>query len=159
MSTRIIRQFSPAWAHRSANPFIYLACPYTSPDREVRQTRVEVASVVAAGLAVAGKAVYSPITHGHSMSQHLPPSLLDKHDFWMNQCLPILAAADELWLLPLSMWDYSKGVAEELAFAHEHGIPIKFISHLPEPWGKYMGQAEHSALFHPEHVDLREVLK
>jgi len=138
MSTRILRQFSPSWAHRSANPFIYLACPYTSLDRETRQTRVEVASVVAAQLALAGKAVYSPITHGHPMAQHLPPSRLADHDFWMSQCLPILAAADELWILPLHGWDTSRGVAEEWAFAQDHGIPVKIINGLPAPWGDYL---------------------
>jgi hypothetical protein len=138
MSTRLIRQFSPSWAHRSANPFIYLACPYTSLDREVRQTRVEVASVVAAGLAVMGKAVYSPITHGHSMAQHLPTSLLADHNFWMGQCLPILAAADELWILPLQGWETSRGVAEEWAFATAHGIPVKMLNGLPAPWGNYL---------------------
>lgn len=138
MTTRLIRQFSPAWAHRSANPFIYLACPYTSPEPETRQTRVEVASVVAAQLALAGKAVYSPITHGHPMAQHLPSCLGTDHDFWMQHCLPILAAADELWVLPLRGWDSSRGLAEEWAFAQDHGIPVKVIDRLPAPWGNYL---------------------
>lgn len=160
MSTRLIRHFLPSWSHRSANPFIYLACPYTSPDPEVRQTRVEVASVIAAGLAVAGKAVYSPITHGHPMSQHLPPRLLKDHDFWMGQCLPILAAADELWLLPMEGWSVSRGVREELAFAEQHGIPVKFISHLPEPWDRYIADAARKASEvsgGAEAVDLRKI--
>lgn len=156
MSTRLIRRFLPNWSHRSANPFIYLACPYTSPDPEVRQTRVEVASVVAAGLAIAGKAVYSPITHGHPMSQHLPGGLLKDHDFWMGQCLPILAAADELWLLPMEGWTESRGVLEEIQFAREHSIPIKYIERLREPWGRYLKEravAPHWA----DLVDLRKI--
>ena len=138
MTTRFIRRFLPAWSHRSANPFIYLACPYTSQDPEIRQTRVEVASITAALLAESGKAVYSPITHGHPMSQHLRPSALTDHEFWMKQCLPILAAADELWLLPLDGWQQSRGVQEELAFAQDHGIQITVLTRLPAPWGKYI---------------------
>lgn len=146
MTSRIIRQFSPAWAHRARHPFIYLGCPYTSPDTELQQTRVEVASIVAAELAVSNHAVFSPITHGHSMAQHLPGgTATSTHQFWMGQCLPILAAADELWVLPLDGWEQSRGLEEELVFAQDHGIPIKFIMRLREPWNRYLGEFEASA--------------
>ena len=53
---------------------IYLACPYTHPDEVTRNTRVELASIIAAKLMCEGHVVFSPITHGHYVADHLPPA-------------------------------------------------------------------------------------
>ena len=62
---------------------IYLACPYTHPDEVTRNTRVEFASIIAAKLMCEGHVVFSPITHGHHIADHLPPAKLHSHEFWM----------------------------------------------------------------------------
>ena len=103
---------------------LYLASPYTSPYPEVRNARVKLASAIAARLMERGYVVFSPITHGHSIAEHLPAESAHSHAFWMAQCLPMLADCDLLVVLPVDGWRESRGVAEELAFARLHDIPI-----------------------------------
>ena len=103
---------------------VYLAAPYTSPDPEVSRDRVEIASIIAASLMREGYTTFSPITHGHNIADHLPAKLAASHEFWMHQCLPILANCDWLIIVPLEGWRESKGIAEEIAFAQASRKPI-----------------------------------
>lgn len=105
---------------------IYLAAPYTSPDPIVRNSRVELASIIAARLMEEGHVVFSPITHGHSVVDHLHHRNAHSHEFWMGQCLPMLKASELLVVLPMEGWRESRGIAEELAFARSNDIPICF---------------------------------
>lgn len=106
--------------------FIYVACPYTHKDYEVRMRRVHSATEYTAKLMREGHAVYSPITHGHTIAiMHRVPQ---DHDFWMRQCLPMVRAAAELHVLQEPGWTTSKGVEAEMAEANAHGIPIRFIA-------------------------------
>ena len=47
---------------------IYLACPYTHPDADIRAFRFEKANQAAAKLMWEGKFVYSPISHTHPIA-------------------------------------------------------------------------------------------
>lgn len=114
--------------------YVYLACPYTSPDPAVQAERVELASIVAARIMLNGFAVYSPITHGHVIAQHLPRSAETGHAFWMDQCLPLVAKADALIVLPMAGWRKSRGVDDELAFAAAQGIRIGMVQSIAYPW-------------------------
>ena len=49
--------------------------------------------------------------------------------FWMSFCLTYLERCDELWVYMMPGWDVSKGVAEEIRFAKELGIPITYIKY------------------------------
>ena len=103
---------------------IYLASPYSSPDEVTRNDRVELASSIAARLMEEGYVVFSPITHGHSVADHLHHRNAHSHEFWMGQCLPMLEASDCMMILPIDGWRESRGIAEELAFARSNDIPI-----------------------------------
>ena len=105
---------------------IYLASPYTSPDPIVRNSRVELASIIAARLMEQGYVVFSPITHSHRVADHLHHRNARSHEFWMAQCLPMLEASDCMMILPIDGWRESRGIAEELAFARSNDIPIFF---------------------------------
>lgn len=107
--------------------FIYLACPYTHPDADIRNNRVEQAGIVAGKLMMDGRTVYSPITHGHALVDHLPPATTKQHRFWMDQCLPFMRAASAMYLIPMHGWRLSKGVQEELVYFHLHRKPIWFL--------------------------------
>ena len=102
---------------------IYLAAPYTSPDPIVRNSRVELASIIAARLMDEDYVVFSPITHGHSVANHLYYRNAHSHDFWMRQCLPMVKFCDWLIVLPIHGWRESRGIAEEMAFAKVNRIP------------------------------------
>lgn len=109
---------------------IYLAAPYSHEDPTIRNDRAELASLAAANIMEGFRhAVYSPITHGHRVHEHLRRK--GDHAFWMNQCLPILHRCEELWLLPLEGWDKSRGVDEELKFCWFNRIPTKMLVSLP----------------------------
>ena len=119
---------------------VYLAAPYTDPDYAVRGDRVELASIAAAELMKEGVCVYSPLSHGHTVSQHLATP--GSHEFWMRQCLPILSKCAKLYVLPLAGWQKSRGVQEEILHANSLGIPISLIQSLPHGFARYLEQVE-----------------
>lgn len=102
----------------------YLACPYTSSTPSLRWIRKQLVSQVAAGLMSKSTVVFSPITHGHHLAEHLPPNLAHDHEFWMGQCLPFVEWADVFALLPLDGWRESRGVQRELEYARSLGKPV-----------------------------------
>lgn len=108
----------------SGPPRIYLAAPYTHPDPKVRQARFEQVTNFAAELMNRGALVFSPITHSHPLADKCP----DDPQFWERWYMTFLKHwANHLYVLQLSGWDKSKGVAKEIAYAGELGIPIVYI--------------------------------
>lgn len=127
---------------------VYLAAPYTHQSARVKAERVELASLAAARLMQLGHVVYSPITHGHRVADHLPLTTAGQHRFWMAQCEPFMRACSRLVVLPLDGWRMSKGVQEELLHFHIARKPIDFIIP-PEGREMFDGDAEASVLFTP----------
>lgn len=101
----------------------YLACPYTDDSAVVRESRHAIANDYAARL-TSIVAIYSPITHGPMLEQHLRPSVSKHHKFWMDQCIPFLRASTELYVLPLAGWRESRGVRIEMELADQLLIPV-----------------------------------
>lgn len=107
---------------------IYLACPYTDPDLEVRAMRLQIADYVAARIVEeTGDAVFSPLTHGARLEPHLSRAKVESHDFWMGQCYAILRRCDELIVLNIQGTEESKGVKLEIAMAQLLSIPIVHV--------------------------------
>lgn len=102
---------------------IYLASPYSDPDPTVRQARFEDAVAAAARFWKAGFVVFSPIAHSHPIALH---GLEGTWEQWQEFDKAILGACSELWVLQLDGWDVSRGVAAEIAFAKEWGLPIRW---------------------------------
>lgn len=112
---------------------IYLASPYTHSDATIRASRVSFASRIAANL-MKDYAVFSPITHGHAIADYLPADLRLDHQFWMDQCFPLLESCDMLVILPQQGWIVSRGVGEEVNFAYQRKIPtLLYESPHPHP--------------------------
>ena len=107
---------------------IYLAAPYTDPDPEVSALRAAQAAYAAAMLMSRyGFVVFSPITHWHAVVDHLPLEKAISHDFWMEQCIPVLDRCDELHILRLPGWERSRWVKYEWDFAVRMNKPIHTV--------------------------------
>ncbi|KKL45096.1 hypothetical protein LCGC14_2359110 [marine sediment metagenome] len=104
---------------------IYLASPYSNLHPEWRQALYERACEATIGLMKRKKVVFSPIVHCH------PLAVLGGFgtDFkqWGKFCLRILKASDVMYILMLTDWEKSVGIAKEYLFCLEHSIPVKFL--------------------------------
>ena len=111
--------------------FFYLASPYQNPDcpADVQYCtqRFHEVCIAAAKLMVQGHRIFCPIAHSHPIADHLPPETRSSHDFWLRQDFALLAMADRLIVLQLYQWERSYGVAQEIAFARDHGIPVTYL--------------------------------
>lgn len=102
---------------------IYLAIPYTYDTAK----SFEIANKVSAKLMSEGHVVFSPISHSHSIADHLHPNLRTDQEFWMRQDIPMLEKCDEVYLVytgDYNLIQNSKGVQQELAKARELKLPV-----------------------------------
>lgn len=107
--------------------FAYLASPYTHDDPAVREQRFEAVCAAAGRLMADGVIVYSPIAHSHPIAKTMDVSPVD-HDFWLRQCLGILRHADRIIVLQLDGWAASRGIAAEITYAQQVGIPVEYLA-------------------------------
>jgi len=112
------------------NKLIYLAVPYSHPDRRIREQRYYEVTKFAGELMQEGYLVFSPITHSHPIACHV--DLPKDFEFWERFCLEILKRCDELWVLCLPGWTTSVGVRAEIAKAKELGMEIVFVNESDE---------------------------
>jgi len=115
-----------------SNPrkLIYLACPYSHKDPEVRQARYEKISKIAAALVSKGIHAFSPITYGHTLIDFV--KMPGNWEFWQEFCLVFLQHADELWVYKFEDWEKSMGIRAEIDYATLKKIPIKYLDHEEE---------------------------
>jgi len=100
---------------------IYLAIPYTWDALK----SFKIANTVAADLMSKGHVVFSPISHSHSIADHLDESLRYDQDFWMAQDLPMIEWCDVVSVVVIGekgeeLISASKGVQSEIAHAKKH---------------------------------------
>lgn len=105
---------------------MYLACPYSHPESEVREKRFVLANLAAGKLMKKGYIVFSPISHGHSIAQHCP--IPTDWDYWKKFCTTYLSVCNTMFVLMAPGWEDSVGVKEEIKLAREFGIHVEFIS-------------------------------
>lgn len=108
---------------------IYLAIPYTwNPDLSF-----QIANKVAAELMSNSEVVFSPISHSHSIADHLNPELRTDQEFWMHQDLPFVKKCDKMVIVCIDgdheMIRRSKGVQREIKEAEMNQIPITFYDY------------------------------
>lgn len=95
---------------------IYLASPYSHSDAAVRQQRFDAACAAAAVLMRAGHRVFSPVVHGHPLTEFGLPG---DWSFWERQARWHLERCDEVVVLMLEGWDASEGLQAEIQIAGE----------------------------------------
>lgn len=124
---------------------IYLAQPYSSPDREVRQSRFLKGMAVASLLLSQGKHVYSPITHWHVASETF--SLPGDFAFWQEHNFYMLDRSSAIYCLLLEGWPASKGLRGELEhWINSHGgkkpVNLFTVSLLELPYNSELRRVE-----------------
>lgn len=105
---------------------IYIASPYSHNDPAVVIKNFELVSQLAANLCSEGHVAFSPITYGHTLLAY--KDMPSDWAFWKNFCLSFLQHCDELLVYQIPGWDMSRGVTEEINFAKENNITIKYIT-------------------------------
>lgn len=113
----------PVATLRAAGGFIYLGSPYSLyPDQD---EAADIVAAAAAGLMAQGLVVYSPIAHGHYVSQQgdLPTSW----EFWKAQCQPLIDSASALAVLKMEGWGQSVGLQYEIGEFRRAGKPVVFL--------------------------------
>ena len=103
---------------------VYLACPYSHPDPEVRESRFLAATHAAATLTAAGVHVFSPITQTHPIL--LAGDLPRRWEYWEAYDRAVLSTCRALVVLQLEGWDCSEGVRAETAIAEQLCLPCYF---------------------------------
>lgn len=106
-------------------PLAYLASPYTSSDPAVVAERVRQFALKAAELERSGKVHVLSAMFNHLLVTH--SDLPTTWEFWKSYSLTMLAHCDFLYVLRTPGWDVSTGVAGEIEFAKERGIPVEYI--------------------------------
>ena len=104
---------------------IYLASPYTAKTKELQEANYQ------AVLRLCGKVlqkrynVWSPIVHCHTMAvlYDLPTDF----GFWRTYNHDFVRRADAVWVACIPYWQDSKGVADEIEFATQLELPIKYV--------------------------------
>lgn len=104
---------------------IYLAQPYTHPEKSVRNYRYNAALHICADYTKMGFLIYSPIIHYHNVAErfHLPTDF----PFWRELNFSALARCDEIWVFPLEGWDKSLGLKAEIREAARLNIPPTYL--------------------------------
>lgn len=104
---------------------IYLASPYSHPDRTIREQRFRDACRATVRLLELGLTVFSPIIHGHPLVGHGLPI---EWPFWERFDRDHLQRCDEVVVLTLDGWQESVGVAAEIRIAGELGKPVRYLA-------------------------------
>lgn len=103
----------------------YLATPYSLYPHGIGLAFREAAKL-AARLMVGGVKVFSPITHGHSMSVYGKVAPLN-HELWLDYDRAFMEVCDALVVGKLESWEKSFGIAQEIKFFTEAKKPIYYI--------------------------------
>ena len=104
---------------------IYLATPYSHPEKPTMLARFHAVNKVAAALMNRGFHVFSPISHSHPIAEagDLPLSW----DYWEKYDRIILGMCSSVLVLKIDGWDRSKGVLAEIEIARELGLLVNFV--------------------------------
>jgi len=105
---------------------IYLASPYSHPDKAVEARRFGVVCRKAAEMMRDGYVVFSPIAHTHSIA--LAGNLPTGWDYWKRVDRELVMLCSRMVVLMLDGWEQSVGVQAEIEYAKELRIPIEYKS-------------------------------
>lgn len=104
---------------------IYLASPYSHPDKTVESLRFGQVCRIAGVLMSRGFIVFSPIAQSHPIAERC--NLPTTWDYWEKFDREFISASSELVVAMMPGWKESKGVTAEIGIANELGIPVSYL--------------------------------
>ena len=111
---------------------VYLATPYSykgndkAIEKMVMNRRYERALDITAELLNRGLIVYCPIVHFHNIAKkHALPT---DAEYWKKCNDQYLLACGTMIVAKMKGWTSSVGVAYEIEFARDHGIPVDYLT-------------------------------
>ena len=101
---------------------IYVASPYSHPDKEIQEERYRIVSGACARLVAEGHIAFSPITYGHTLIgfRDMPGDWA----FWNKFCISFLSKCEVIVVLMIPGWGGSQGIREEIRYAEQNGINV-----------------------------------
>lgn len=111
---------------RRNNMLAYLASPFSHPDHHVRHNRWALACHACADLIKSGIHCISPIAASYHVA--LSGDIDGCYETWREIDRKLLRRCDSLIVLCIDGWDRSAGVADELQYAKELGLPISYYT-------------------------------
>lgn len=121
---------NPEWDNYDPFPkmrgdLIYLAVPFTHPDKAVMEDRFKRVNAVASKIMARGDYVFSPISHTYPIA--LSGDLPYDWDFWAGYDDVMISRCTSVYVLMLPGWKESKGVTAEIKLAKKYDIPVVYI--------------------------------
>lgn len=105
---------------------IYLATPYSKYHRGQDEAFIAAANI-AGRLIARGLDVFSPIVHGHPLAVYGGVPQFDAA-LWERVNRPYLEwCCDELYVATMPGWQESAGVAHEIKYFADNGLPISNV--------------------------------
>lgn len=117
-------QRGPSWEPKTK--LIYVGSPYSHQYGWIKEDRYQVVMKFVAKkiLEEDYRCLFSPIIYTHVMACKF--NLPKDFAFWKPLNDKILIKSDTLWVLRLSGWEKSEGLADEIKIATEQGKPIEY---------------------------------
>lgn len=103
------------------NQLIYLAIPYSTN----KTLGFRVANRISAQYFRCGYAVFSPISHCHTIAEMF--DLPTDFEFWENYNQLMISKCDALHVIKLTGFETSIGVQAAIKIAQELGLPILYL--------------------------------
>ncbi|BCP55243.1 hypothetical protein K32_38600 [Kaistia sp. 32K] len=110
---------------------IFLACPYGHSDAEVIEARFAKSNEVAAVIARSGNAVFSQVSMSHPINKTM--TQLDRAaigELWAPIDRVFMEAMTEIIVIDMDGWRESSGIAREMKFFEERGLPVNIWSNV-----------------------------
>lgn len=107
---------------------IYLACPYSHPERAIRIYRFNAANRAAAYLMGQGEIVFSPISHTHPIAES--GSLPLGWEYWERFDRTFLEMSKRFIVLKIEGWQESKGVRAEIEIVTNLGMETEYMDEI-----------------------------
>jgi hypothetical protein len=109
-------------------PIVYLACPYTHPDLNVRLDRFAASARAAADLIRRGMFVYSPITMTHPIDLVLARDQETMgSDYWCDFDEAFMDVCSEMIILTVPGWRESSGIKREISYFRAQNKAVSYL--------------------------------